>query len=112
MEPRLASSLLVTALLRRAEAEGGFGTVIAKGDATAGAIAVILTERGANPRLLERMLQPDGRYGWHESSRGTGDGEDLGPILDRRRRFDPDLWIVELDIVSPERFAAEMNSVG
>ena len=112
MEPRLASSLLVTALLRRAEAEGGFGTVIAKGDATAGAIAVILTERGANPRLFERMLQPDGHYGWHEASRGAGDGEDLGPTLERRRRFDPDLWIVELDIVSPERFAAEMNSVG
>jgi hypothetical protein len=112
MEPRLASSLLVTALLRRAEAEGGFGTVIAKGDATAGAIALILTERGANPRLFERMLQPDGGYGWHESSRGIAGGQELDALLERRRRFDPDLWILELDIASPERFAAEMNSVG
>lgn len=112
MEPRLASSLLVTALLRRAEAEGGFGTVIAKGDATAGAIAVILTERGANPRLFERMLQPDGVYGWHESSRSIAGGQELDALLERRRRFDPDLWILELDIASPERFAAEMNSVG
>ncbi len=112
MEPRLASSLLVTALLRRAEADGGFGTVIARGDATAGAIAVILTERGAHPRLFERMLQPDGRYGWEELSGRITEGQELDALLERRRRFDPDLWIVELDIVSPERFAAEMNSFG
>ena len=57
-EPRLAGSVLVSALLRRAEAEGGFGTVLAKGDSTAGAVAVILLEKGANPRFLERLLQP------------------------------------------------------
>ena len=112
MEARLASSLLVTALLRRAEAEGGFGTVLAKGDATAGSITIILTERGDNPRLFERTLQPDGHYAWQESIRGVGDAQDLASLLERRRRFDPDLWIVELDIVSAERFAAEMNSVG
>ena len=59
-EPRLAGSVLVSALLRRAEAEGGFGTVLAKGDSTAGAVAVIWLETGANPRYLERLLQPDG----------------------------------------------------
>jgi hypothetical protein len=112
VEPRLASSLLVGALLRRAEAEGGFGTVLAKGDATAGAIAVILTERGANPRLFERMLQPDGGYGWQESIRGIADDRGLDALIERHRRFDPDLWIVELDIASPDRFAAEMNSIG
>ena len=112
MEPRLASSIIVSALLRRAEADGGFGTVLAKGDATAGTVAVVLTERGANPRLFERLLLPDGRYAWQESSRGVDDERGLGALLDRRRRFDPDLWIVELDIASPERFAAEMNSFG
>lgn len=112
MEPRLASHLLVSALLRRAEAEGGFGTVLAKGDATAGAIAVLLVERGAGPRLFERMLEPDGHYAWQESSRAIESDQELGALLERRRRFDPDLWIVELDIASTERFAAEMNSLG
>lgn len=114
MEPRLASSVLVTALIRRAETEGGFGTVLARGDSTSGSIAVVLLERGANPRLLERLLQPDGRYEWRESA-NAGDGHaDSGvqALLDRRRRFDPDLWVIELDIASAERFAAEMNSLG
>ena len=39
------------ALLRRAEAEGGFGAVLAKGDPTAGAIAVILAEKGEEIRV-------------------------------------------------------------
>ena len=112
MKPRLVSSILVTALLRRAEAEGGFGTVIAKGDATAGAIAVILTERGRNPRYFERHLQPDGDYAWQETQQPLDSPASLAALIERRRRVDPDLWIVELDIASTERFAAEMNMVG
>ena len=112
MEPRLASSVLVSALLRRAQAEGGFGTVIAKGDATAGSIAVVLLERGATPRLFERMLQPDGRYAWRESVSAHEGSDGMETLLARRRRFDPDLWVVELDIASAERFAAEMNGIG
>ena len=113
MEARLASSVLVSALLRRAEAEGGNGVVLARGDPTAGAVAVLLTERGANPRLFERLLQPDGRYAWGESGQQSGEGPgELQALIDRRRRFDPDLWLIELDIASAERFAAEMNSIG
>jgi hypothetical protein len=112
MEPRLASSVLVGALLRRAEAEGGFGAVLARGDATAGSVAVVLVERGGPARLFERLLQPDGRYAWQESPRPAGDEPALTAALERRRRIDPDLWIVELDIASAERFAAEMNALG
>lgn len=112
MTQRLASSVLVSALLRRAQDEGGFGAVVAKGDPTAGAIAVILAERGRRTCLLERLLQPDGRYSWEASGQGQEDDRDFQALLDRRRKYDPDLWIVELDIASAERFAAEMNAVG
>jgi hypothetical protein len=109
---RLASSVLVSALLRRAQAEGGFGAVLAKGDATAGAIAVILAERGVRASLLERLLQPDGSYSWQASARRLETDAEFQALLDRRRKYDPDLWIVELDVASAERFAAEMNAVG
>ena len=111
MEARIASSVLASALIRLAETQGGFGSVLAKGDATAGAVAVLLVERGANPRLFERLLRPDGTYGWQESTQPqlAGPGG-LQALIDRRRRFDPDLWLIELDTASTERFAAEMNS--
>jgi hypothetical protein len=111
MQPRLASSVLVTALLRRAEAQGGFGAVLARGDPSAGAVAVVLVERGTAPRLFERMLQPDGSYCWQPSG-PAGDADAVRGQIERRRRFDPDLWVVELDVAGAERFAAEMNLLG
>jgi hypothetical protein len=109
---RLASSVIVAALLRRAQNEGGFGAVISKGDPMAGAVAVILAEKGRRACFLERLLGPDGRYSWEESRQKAEDELEFQQFLDRRRRYDPDLWILELDIASAERFAAEMNAIG
>jgi hypothetical protein len=111
--PRLASSVLATALLRRAEGEGGFGAVLAKGDATAGSILVVLLEKGGNPRILERVLQGDGLYSWViVPTQAGGKAEEVPAFIARRRRFDPDLWVLELDIPSAERFADGMNAIG
>jgi len=113
MDRRIASSVLVNALIRLAEAGGGFGSVLAKGDPNAGAVAVLLVERGENPRLFERLLGPDGTYSWQQSTQPSlGRPGELTALIERRRRFDPDLWLIELDIASAERFAAEMNSIG
>ena len=112
MTARLASSVLVGALVRKAEAEGGFAAVLAKGDANAGSLLVILTERGGNPRILERLLQPDGSYCWAPSSgREVDSVEEVPAFVARRLRFDPDLWVLELDIPSRERFADEMKAL-
>jgi hypothetical protein len=109
---RLASSVRASALLRLAEAEGGFGAVLAKGDAMAGAIAVILAEKGKKACFLERLLQADGSYAWQESRQDIENEKEFNSFLERRRKSDPDLWILELDIASAERFAAEMNAAG
>jgi len=109
---RLTSSVLASALLRRAQDEGGFGAVLAKGDPTAGAIAVILAEKGRKACFLERLLLPDGSYSWQSSRQDIENEEDFNAFLQRRRTSDPDLWILELDIASAERFAAEMNAAG
>jgi hypothetical protein len=105
--PRLASSVLVSALIRKAEAEGGFAAVSAKGDPTAGAILLLLTQRGGEPRLLERLLRPDGGYSWGEP---LASGAEVPGFVARRRRFDPDLWVLELDVPSIERFTAGMTA--
>jgi hypothetical protein len=107
MKPRLATSVLAGALIRKAEGEGGFAAVLAKGDPTSGAILLILSEKGGNPRVLERVLQPTGAYNWCQA---VGNPEEVPEFVARRRRFDPDLWIIELDIPSAERFTAEMTA--
>jgi hypothetical protein len=111
MEARLATSVLATGLIRRAESQGGFGAVLAKGDPTTGSLLVILNEKGRNQRILERILQPDGGYLWQATAAQDIDNEgELRAFLGRRRKIDPDIWLIELDVASAERFAAEMNS--
>lgn len=90
--------------MRLTQAEGGFAAVLAKGEREAGTILLVMTEKGMNPRIYERMPQVDGTRGWHRSK--VQDNENKGEFqqyLDRRKDQDPDLWIVELDIANGER---------
>lgn len=106
MSARLASGALVNALVRRANLEGGFATVLARGDDTAGALLVIAQDRGENPRGYERGIGPDGDTILIAVG-PEGDPVALTEYWQRRRTRDPDLWVIELDIPSAERFAAE-----
>lgn len=111
MEARLSSAMLVSALQRRAESQGGFAAILAKGDPTAGSILVLLVEKGRKALLLERTLGPAGAYLWQPvSGQALANEDEFAKFLRRRRDSDPDIWLIELDIASAERFAAEMNS--
>jgi hypothetical protein len=79
--------------------------VLAKGDATAGAILVIAQDRGENQRALERGIGPDGVT--ELIAVGPAESREVDDYWRRRRRNDPDLWVIELDIAESERFAAE-----
>lgn len=103
---RLATGVVVNALVRRAGRAGGFATVLARGDATAGAVLLVAQDRGQNARLWERGIGPSGDV----ELIAVGPEDDAQALTDywmKRRRNDPDLWVVELDIPQAERFAAE-----
>ena len=106
MSARLASGVVVNALVRRVGQAGGFATVLAKGDATAGAILIVAQDRGENPQMWERGIGPSG----DTELITVGPEADAQAVTDywmKRRRSDPDLWVVELDVAQAERFAAE-----
>ncbi|WP_336962020.1 DUF1491 family protein [Sphingobium aquiterrae] len=108
MTERLASHMLIGALIRRAQDAGGFATVLRKGDATSGAILVQCLEKGRETALLERVPDYEGGYRLMPCGPASGaEPQERAHYLDRRRRADPDLWVIELDIAEAERFAAE-----
>ena len=109
MTARLTAAMLVSALVRQAGIEGGFATVLARGDATAGAILLVTADRGVVTAAYERALDEAGRYRWRES-RAAGEGFD--DYLARRRRSDPDLWVVEVDSRDAEGLAARVFGDG
>lgn len=108
MTARLTSRITIDALFRRVRAAGGFGTVLARGDDTAGAILLLCTERGEVKSLLERTSDLDGLYRWTPCGpQDAGSAATRDSYVQRRRDRDPDLWLIELDIPDAERFAAE-----
>lgn len=112
MEARLASGLEVSALLRRAEGVGGFGTVLHKGDEQRGTILIAVLERGRHAAFLQRILHPDGSYRWSRTGPSTDESQKSATFVAQCRRTDPDLWVIELDIPAAERFVAETSSEG
>jgi hypothetical protein len=107
-EPRLTSAMLVGALRRRVGAAGGFAAILAKGDEMSGVIIVQAMERGRFSGLFERMPNLHGSYALMRCGPSPDEGpKALDSYIARRRRSDPDLWIIELDIPEAERFAAE-----
>lgn len=105
MSGRLPSGLSVAALVRRVNDAGGFAVVRARGDVDTGAIIVLIDDAGGW-RAVERVRDLDG----HDSIVAAGPAGDESALEDywrRRRRNDPDLWVIELNIPHAERFVAE-----
>lgn len=105
MSERLPTQLLVSAMLRRVNDTGGFGMVLAKGDAQGGAVLIVAIDAGES-RVWERGIGPNGRTVLIDATPAG----DLAEYWQRRRRRDPDLWVIELDIPDSQRFAAEILS--
>jgi hypothetical protein len=108
---RLAAGLEVGSFLRLAEAQGGFGTVLHKGDANRGALLLVIMERGRHAGLLERSLGAEGIYGWKITGPSEIDSALAAQYVARRSQSDPDCWVIELDIPLSERFIAETIGV-
>ena len=95
------------ALIRRVHDAGGGAMVMARGDATAGGVLVIVDSRDAAPTFHERGIGPDGASALIRTG-PKDDGESAATdYWHRRRARDPDLWVIELTIPDAERFAAE-----
>ena len=108
MSGSLPTGILVSALLKRVNDAGGMGMVRARGDAESGAILLILNDGAGPPKLVERAIGPLGRPALVATGLADPtDNAEREAYWRRRRTRDPDLWVVELDIASAERFAAE-----
>jgi hypothetical protein len=110
---RLPAAVEAAGLVRRASADGDFATIIKRGDPDRGAILLVVSSRGRHAGCLERVLDLDGGYRWQ----GVGPSESSSPdeirdFLEKRIRFDADLWAIELDVADAERFIAETSLTG
>ena len=112
MTARLAAGVEAKALMRRITSQGGFATILAKGDEERGSILLVIAEKGRHFSCLERQLQLDGSYHWARTGPASeSEMAEISQFLEKKRRSDPDLWQIELDIADGERFVAEMTEI-
>lgn len=96
MEPRLTADFWVRAYLARLEAAYIPAYVTARGDATAGAVLVKLATLDGKARLYQRSFDPmTGARAWVVLAEGP-EGE-VDQAVQRQRRSDPDLWVIEIE---------------
>ena len=108
---RLATSLFASALLREVHARGGAGAVIRKGDPTSGALLLLCAEKGQVTAIYDYVLGVSGQYVLARAgAQAIESVAAVEALCARRESFDPDLWIVELDIANAERFIADFTA--
>jgi hypothetical protein len=111
LSDRLPASLEAAALIRQVESAGGFAIVAKRGDPDRGALVLQVIERGVPKAWLERRMGTDFAYRWSIESDGEAPtSEKFRKLSAERTRFDPDCWLIELDIPDAERFVAEMTA--
>src|SRR5690606_15565200 len=99
---RLTSDFFVSALMRQVSHSGGFGAILRRGNAEAGAI--FLVERGRFGTMDLYGPAPQASY---EEGAAAGrrfmlvrsdlDDGGLDSWLSKQIRFDSDLWLVEIE---------------
>jgi hypothetical protein len=111
IEPRLTSDFQISAIKRLTEAGGDFATVLHKGEPTSGAILLIGQIRGRDPVLFDRYPSLDGISTWQPIPLQSeeNDGE-IATYWKKRVFRDRDLWVLELDVASPERLNGLLTS--
>lgn len=104
---KFSTDIWVAALIRRAELGGGFAVVVRKGDARAGSVLVKVINRTDNSvRLYAEATRADGETIWMRPSRAETEAE-LDAYVERARRIDPDLWVVEVEDRQGRSFLTE-----
>lgn len=112
MSGRLPAHLEASAILRLAESQNGYATVLTKGERDAGTILIVTLCHGKDGVLYERMPQTSGARPFVAAKRDNPENPlEFDEYLARRCRQDPDIWLIEVDIAHPERFIAQLHDL-
>ncbi|WP_048649472.1 DUF1491 family protein [Nitratireductor soli] len=99
---RLTSEFWVSALTKRIFSEGGFAAVGQRGAREAGSIFIVVRDRMGRQALYGPAAQASyagARPAGRQFALIARDAQQkIDEKLDRERRFDPDFWIVEIEL--------------
>jgi hypothetical protein len=95
--PRLKAGIFVRALIRRAEVAGAAAFVVRKGSEEAGAIFLKIARLDGTSLVLSQARRGEGELVWVKPIGDAASDEAASNYFEKQMRFDPDLWIVEIE---------------
>jgi hypothetical protein len=97
MTPRLKAGIFVRAVIRRAEVAGAQAYVVRKGSEEAGAVVLKIARLDGTSLVLSQARRGEGELVWVKPLGDASDDEQARAYFERQIKFDPDLWIVEIE---------------
>ncbi|CAM3349487.1 DUF1491 family protein [Asticcacaulis taihuensis] len=102
----LSSDLWVSALTRRVEQAGSFAYIARRGDKSFGAVLVKVLNLKTRETYVLREAQKGEESVWMQPVE-TKDEADLDAWIARQVRYDPDIWVVEIEDAEGRHFLTE-----
>ncbi len=103
---RVTTELWISSVVRRAFSSGGYAVIARRGAAEAGTVMILVRDRfgettlyGPAPQTSYDDAKPEERR-FVELLRTTED-DAVQARIDRELRFDPDVWVLDLDVDQP-----------
>ncbi|HEY3777716.1 MAG TPA: DUF1491 family protein [Rhizomicrobium sp.] len=97
MIPRLKTGIFVQALIRRAQAAGASVYVARRGAEEAGALYLKLARPDRSCTVLSQARRGEGELVWMRPLGESSDEAAAAKYFEKQIRFDPDLWIIEIE---------------
>ncbi len=95
-EARLRAGIWVAAYLARLQALAIPAFVVRRGDETAGAVLVKASTLDGRAKAFQRSFDPmTGARTWMVLA--EGEEPEVDAAVARQRRYDPDLWVIEVE---------------
>ena len=95
--PRLKAGLFVRALIRRAEVAGAQAYVVRKGIEESGAILIKVARLDGTSMVLSQARRGEGEWVWGKPLGDTVEDAAASIWFEKQIKFDPDIWIVEIE---------------
>ncbi len=102
----LSADFWVSALLRRVEQSGSFAYVTRRGDKSFGSVLIKVVNLRTRDAYVLREAQKGETSLWMRPVETLNEA-DLDAYIARQAKYDPDLWVVEIEDVEGRHFLTE-----
>ena len=97
MLPKLKAAIQIKAIIRRAEVAGAHAFLLRRGSEEAGALFLKLSRLDGTFVVLNQARRGEGELVWTKPLGDSSDHAAVNAYLEKQVRFDPDLWILEIE---------------